>query len=332
VENLQWPFLWVVDSRQQQTGWVLVNGPIVTHAQQEQFAELRRRNHRFVGMSSYLTFPLTEDADTLEYETVCEAWCHCFREPDRYLKTDIPRALISFSDFTDFHRISPQNVFTNLPAERFDFVYVGATEGWKKAAKNWRLAGRCISRMCSELGLRALVIGTPNEDFAETRGVTFVSQLPWHDFLAHLVQSRFLFVPNVMDPSPKLLGEALSLNVPLVMHKEILGGWKYINAFTGVFFEGEEDVTAAVRACLSKAANPRDWFRVNYGPYLSGERLLRLLRSVDPSISEQSHLCLVESESVTDRPATGLRETSCHLPSVKSVSRPSIVHDWTSGD
>ena len=324
MENLKWPFLWVLDSRQQETGWVLVNGPIVTHAQQDQFVYLRRRNHRFVGMSSYLTFPLTEYSDTLEYETVCEAWCHCFRKPDQFFKTDTPRALISFSDFTDFHRISQQNVITNMRVERFDVVYVGATEDWKREAKNWRLAGRCIPRMCAELGLRALVIGTPNEDFAEVPGVTFVSQLPWSDLLAHLAQSQFLFVPNVLDPSPKVLGEALCLDVPLVMHKEILGGWKYINAFTGVFFNGEEDVIAAVRACLSKARNPRDWFRVNYGPYLAGERLLRLLRSVDPSISEQSHLCLVETESVVAHPATDLRETSCHLSSVKSVSKPSI--------
>ena len=324
MENLKWPFLKIVDSRQQETGWVLVNGPIVTHAQQEQFAELRRRNYRCAGMSSYLTFPLTEDADTLEYETVCEAWCHCFREPDRFFKTNIPRALISFSDFTDFHRISPQNVIENIPAERFDVVYIGAIEEWKRLAKNWRLAGRCIPRMYAELGLRALVIGTPNEDFAPAPGVTFVPQLPWHDLLAHLVQARFLFVPNVLDPSPKILSEALCLNVPLVMHKEILGGWKYINAFTGVFFNGEEDVIAAVGTCLSKARNPRDWFRVNYGPYHAGERLLRLLRSVDPSISEQARLCLVENESGAAHPATGSLETSCHPPSAKSVSRPSI--------
>jgi len=324
VENLKEPFFWVVDSRQQETGWVVINGPIITHAEQEQFAELRRLNYRFMGMSSYLTFPLTDNADTLEYETVCEAWCHCFREPDQFFKTDIPRALISYSDFTDFHRLSPQNVITNIRAERFDVVYAGATEDWKRVPKNWRLAGRCIPRMCAELGLRALVIGTPNEDFAEAPGVNFVSHLPWHDLLAHLVQSRFLFVPNVLDPSPKVLGEALCLDVPLVMHKEILGGWKYINAFTGVFFNGEEDVIAAVRACLNKSRNPRDWFRVNYGPYLAGQRLLRLLRSVDPSISEQSHLCLVESESAEAHPATGLREISCHPPSVKSVSRPLI--------
>lgn len=324
MENLKWPFLRVVDSRQHETGWVVIDGPIVTHAEQEQFAEFRRRNYRFAGMSSYLTFPLTSDSDMLEYETVCEAWCHCFREPERFFKTDIPRALISFSDFTDFHRISPQNIFTGTPAERFDFIYVGATEDWKRVAKNWPLAGRCIPRMCAELGLRALVIGTPDEAFTEAPGVTFVPQLPWHDFLAHLVQARFLFVPNILDPSPKLLGESLCLDVPIVMHKEILGGWKYINAFTGVFFEGEEDVIAAAQACLGKARNPRDWFRVNYGPYLAGERLLKLLRSVDPSISEQWHLCLVESEMVTVHPVTGLREISCHQPSEKNVSMPSI--------
>jgi hypothetical protein len=303
MDKVQWPFLLVLDSRQQQTGWALVNGPIVTHAQQEQFAELRRRNYRFAGMSSYMTFPLTEDADALDYEAVCEAWCHCFREPDRFFATRIPRDLISVSDFTDYHRISPQS-FVQGSGEKFDVVYVGATEDWKREVKNWRLAGRCLPRICAEMGFRALVIGSPNDDFASAVGVTFAPHLPWDHFLAHLAQARFLFVPNALDPSPKLLGEALCLDIPLMVNRKILGGWKYINAFTGTFFEGEEDVIASVRAFLDRALRPRDWFRANYGPYLAGKRLLRLLRSVDPAMDERSHLCLAEGAEETDLPAT----------------------------
>jgi glycosyltransferase involved in cell wall biosynthesis len=303
VDKLKWPFLLVLDSRQNQTGWALLNGPIVTHAQQEQFAELRRRDCRFVGMSSYADFPLTEGADGLEYEGVCEAWCHCFRKPDLFFTTSIPRDLISMSDFTDYYRVSPQYFMKKDSVEKFDVVYVGIPELWKDDAKKWSLAGRCLPRICAELGLRALVIGTPDDSFAAAPQVTFTSQLPWNQFLSHLAQARFLFVPNVMDPSPKLLGEALCLDVPLVVNRKILGGWKYINAFTGVFFDDEENVVNAVKTCLERSLRPRDWFRANYGPYRAGKRLLKLLRSVDPAIGEESHLCFGEGEEETARPA-----------------------------
>jgi glycosyltransferase involved in cell wall biosynthesis len=107
-----------------------------------------------------------------------------------------------------------------------------------------------------------------------------------------LARSRVLFVPGVLDASPRILTEALALGVPVVVNRQIVGGWKYVNAFTGVFFDGEEDVVNAFRECLDSDRKPRRWFMANYGPYLAGKRLLDLLRSLDPSIEESSHLLL----------------------------------------
>src|SRR5262245_47658398 len=129
---VRWPFLLVLDAHCRQTGWVLLNGPIVAPAQQEQFAEMRRSGHRFVGMSSYLTFPHGGDGDPLDYEMVCDAWCHCFRAPEAFLRTALPRALISVSDFVDYHHVAPATVAAPPPGERFDLLYVGATEAWKR--------------------------------------------------------------------------------------------------------------------------------------------------------------------------------------------------------
>lgn len=289
----RWPFLFVLDAEDRQTGWALVNGPIVTRAQQEQFVELRRTGHRFVGMSSYLTFPDGCRGDPLDYELVCDAWCHCFRTPGRFLRTELPRALISMSDFTDYQRVSPHGLAP--PAERFDVVYVGATEDWKREAKNWRLAASAVPRLCCELGMCALVIGSPSDDFEPSPRVTFRAQVPWPILLAHLASARFLFVPNVTDASPRIIAEALCLDVPIVVHREILGGWKYVNRFTGAFFENEAGATAAARAVCEASIAPREWFRANYGPYLTGKRLLALLRSVDPTLKERSHLRVSEA-------------------------------------
>jgi hypothetical protein len=294
MQVTKWPFRFVVDARGRSVGWVAVNARVVTPERHEELALLRHMGYRFLGVSSDGTFPLGTESDALDYGALCEAWCHCFREPDRHLPLHLPRALISESDFTDFRRVSADVAGKRampLRAE-FDFVYLGATEPWKKAAKHWELARPCILRICTRLGLRGLLVAT--EQFPVVADVTVLPWLPWDDFLAHLARARFLFVPNECDASPRVLAEAMCLNVPVVVYQRILGGWKYVNPFTGVFFDSEDDVVAAVRRCLEMRPRPRSWFRANYGPYLAGQRLLALVRSVDASITERSHLGLAQ--------------------------------------
>jgi hypothetical protein len=101
-------------------------------------------------------------------------------------------------------------------------------------------------------------------------------------------------VPNELDASPRVLAEALCLDVPLVVYRQILGGWKYVNRFTGVFFDDERDVVGAVRACFAQSVAPRLWFAANHGAYAGAQRLLRLLRTVDPGFNRHAHLWLAE--------------------------------------
>ncbi len=285
VWALKWPFLGIVDGFGRPTGWALLNGPVVTPRQQQQFAELRWAGYRLAGMSSYMGFPRVEDGDAMEYEGACEVWCHCFRHPDRFLATDIPRALISVSDFTDYRRVNPATIPQGSAAEHVDFVYVGGTADWQRRRKNWALAAQCIPQLCEDLGLRCLVIGAPTADFLPSRSVSFSAPLPRRSFLSMVAASRFLFVPNEIDASPRVIAEALCLDVPVVANRNILGGWKYISHFTGTFFTGTDDVVAAVSAFLFTPQAPRAWFRANYGPDIASERLLCLLRSVDPALS-----------------------------------------------
>lgn len=289
--EVKWPFAFVVGSRGESVGWAVVNAPIVSPERQTQLADLRNAGFRFLGMSSDVTFPRLAKPDPLDYSCLCEAWCHCFRHPNRYLPTGSPRALLSASDFTDYRQIAPGAVREAAAVPYF--VYVGATVPWKRDAKNWDLARRCVPRLCREAGLRALLVGTP-DDLPASPSVTLTPHLPWRQFLAHLCRARFLFVPNEQDASPRVLAEALCLDVPIVVNRRILGGWKYINAFTGLFFDGEEDVVAAVAACLARPRRPRNWFRTHHGPFLAGQRLLALLRAIDPSIDERSHLGLTQ--------------------------------------
>lgn len=298
------PFLFVNDSRGRAVRWALVTAPIVSRDHHAELARLSRGGYRFAGMPGYLSFPERDGCDVRDYGAICEAWFHPFRDPDRYLPAGAPRMLLSHSDFTD-----PQNV--EAVARRgggdtdHDFVYVGAEAAWKREAKNWELAALCVPRICEALGLRALVVGTPTHDFRPSDSIRFASRLEWPSFLARLRRARFLFVPNVLDASPRVLAEALCLDVPIVVSRGILGGWKYVNPFTGVFFDNERDVVDAVQRCLGSPRSPRRWFAANFGPYLTGVRLLRSLREVDPAIPERSHLLVTAQLEAVDELRAG---------------------------
>ncbi|MBG0794479.1 glycosyltransferase [Methylocystis sp. H62] len=294
IASLSWPFEAVLDARGEEIGWIAIHGPVLASAQQEQFAELRRKRARFLGVTSYLDFPRHDPRDPLDYEGLCEAWCHCFRDPNAYFTYSAPRALISVSDFTDWlllRRRAGSIAPESLPAE-FDYVYVGGVDPWRKGVKNWALAARCVPMIYNRLGLRALVIGEADEVFLQQPGVSFVQALPWESLLAAIAGSRFLLAPNRSDPSPRVLAEALCLDVPVVVDRAILGGWKYVNRFTGRFFDGEENVLDAARDCAEGRVRPDGWFRSQFGPELSGRRLATLLRSVDPGLGRDASLQL----------------------------------------
>lgn len=282
-----WPFTRLFDAGGRAIGWSLLHAPVATRAQHARFADLRRAGERFVGMSSHLEFPGGEDGP-LDYQAACEAWCHCFRAPGAYLRADLPRLLLSLSDFCDPQHVARASL-APMPV-RYDVVYVGASERWKQDAKGWSLAARCVPRLVRAFGWRALVIGTPCELFPQSPGITFRPSLQWSEMLGYIAGARVLLAPNEMDPSPRVLAEALCLDVPIAVNRRILGGWKYVNRFTGTFFDDENDLADAV-ASLGAVA-PRTWFGANHGPFHAGRRLLALIRSLDPALQERSHLAI----------------------------------------
>src|SRR5690242_5814487 len=157
---IRWPFEFVVDEHAAPVGWVVVHSRVISASRQAELADLRRHGFRFVGMTSDGMFPFDAAADPIDYGSLCEGWCHCFREPDRYLPPGVRRELISESDFTDWMEVTRAADRGSPPHERVDFVYVGATQSWKRDAKNWDLMCRCLPRLCGELRLRGCVVGS----------------------------------------------------------------------------------------------------------------------------------------------------------------------------
>jgi hypothetical protein len=291
LRDLQWPFEAVRARDGRTCRWVVVHGPIVTPAHEAQFAELRRAGIRLLGMTSYLDFPRAPTVEGLDYEATCEAWCHCFRQPERHFHHPAPRLLLSASDFVDWRWIE-RAAATAPPREpddlAHDVVYVGAFEPWQRGPKNWALAARCLPRFRRALGLRTLVIGHHDSEFPPQAGIRFVPALPWPQLLASMARARFLFVPNALDPSPRVIAEALCLDRPVLMNRVILGGWKYVNRYTGTFFDDENDVVEAADALLASSPAPRDWFRTHFGPEVAGARLTAFLAKLDAALDTEA--------------------------------------------
>jgi hypothetical protein len=110
---------------------------------------------------------------------------------------------------------------------------------------------------------------------------TFLDQ---RKFFGYLSQARWAFLPQICDASPRVSTQALSMNKPLLMNKNILGGWKYlVPGETGEFFHDMSDFKASLRKILdntrgtSSPYKPLDFVNQNYGNVNSGKRLLEFI-------------------------------------------------------
>jgi glycosyltransferase involved in cell wall biosynthesis len=286
--TLPWSLLRIVDEAGGDTGFGAVRSPVGAGDREafEQFA----RERRLIGLAAYGTFPrihavfdgkdrAIEGRDGRERPEVarCAAWAHCFRNPLQYLPPGRPQALISISDFTDPGWVSAAGLGTPA-AKRWDLIYVCCANPFNELTKNWALAKRCLSRLARDLGITALLVGRDQApDIPDVPGIEARGELPWHELMACLAQARVAFFPNVLDASPVLLTEALCLDVPVVVNRRILGGWKYVRPDTGRFFTDQDDVTGAVAACLTGDFAPRAWFSASHGPEHAASRLAAFL-------------------------------------------------------
>ena len=93
---------------------------------------------------------------------------------------------------------------------------------------------KCLKVFCNKYKLRGLLIGRKDcplpggcHELMET-----TNMVQYKDLKNYYQQARFIFIPNEKDASPRVLTEALSLNVPALVNENILGGWKKFNNLT----------------------------------------------------------------------------------------------------
>ena len=163
--------------------------------------------------------------------------------------------------------------------------------GWQSYNRNWDLAKKCLEIMCSDFHLRGVLVGRENCEFSQQCNgiVKVLPLLAYHEFQAELKKSKFLFVPNISDASPRVITEAICYNMPVLVNKNILGGWhNVIPSTTGEFFTDETDFSYQLTKILNNEYQPRNWYQQNRGKKISGKILAKFLIDNFPAISNKN--------------------------------------------
>merc|ERR1712224_1132550 len=107
-------------------------------------------------------------------------------------------------------------------------------------AKNWRFDMRSLKVMCGEYNMTGVLVASIDKQNKKRCGIPKVCKgkveqtqfLPQDQYFEYLRHSKFAYLPQIHDASPRVTTQALIHNVPLFINRNIMGGWKYVNEKT----------------------------------------------------------------------------------------------------
>jgi len=299
-ENRMFPFRYFTDENDRVLPFVAVTGFFREKAAEDKYNEYIQKGINVFGITAYKSFPnrtlmdLTEGEyernDTFDYTGKIRDWLCCVKNPAEYGFTDFNRTIdISESDFYD---AEDDSTLAKIP-KKYDFIYICnkdsdscPLDGWNAFNRNFELAKKCFPIMCFEFGLRGLIIGRENCGLEKEYGdfLEVVGWLEWAQLQDKMREAKFLFVPNIFDASPRVVAECITKNVQVLMNRNIICGFKYINYQTGELFNDETDLRQALTNLLSKPASvsPKKWWSENYSQEKSQKRLRDFLAESFP--------------------------------------------------
>jgi hypothetical protein len=301
IEVMKRPFLNIYDDQDRKLNVVFITHPFTRPESIKEYEDARDKGVRFLGMSSYCEFPgivsnphdilhdPNNDAWKWDYFKMVDGWCHCFKRPEKFIKSGVPLALISESDFANYNQHQPSTV--PMKDREYDFIYVclkdndKCTDGWQSYNRNWEKAKKYLDIMCEKYKLKGLLIGRINCEIPKSchNMMELTDFQEYSKFIGNYSKCKFIFLPNTCDASPRVMTEAMCFGLPVLVNSDILGGWKYVSGETGNEFTDDnfEDVLKGFIENLEKY-KPREWLISNYGVEKAGPKLLEFVKSVIP--------------------------------------------------
>jgi hypothetical protein len=300
-ENRMFPFRYFTDENGRALPFVAVTGFFRGKDAEEKYEEYAKCGIHVFGITAYKSFPNRakmdstegeyERSDTFDYTGKIRDWLSCVKTPAEYGFTDANR-LIDISE-SDFYNAEDDSVLKT--PKKYDFIYICnkdgdncPLDGWNAFNRNFDLAIKCFPIMCFELGLKGLIVGRENCGLEEKYGnyLDVVGWLDWDKLQEKMREAKFLFVPNIFDASPRVVAECLTKNLQVLMNRNIICGFKYINYQTGELFSDETDVKTALTNLLNKPAtvSSKKWWSENYSQEKSQKRLRDFLSEGFPGV------------------------------------------------
>jgi hypothetical protein len=245
------PFRYFTDSSGKVVPLVAVTSFFRDDAAKKKYEEYVKNGIPIIGITAYKSFPKpikdgSADDYTgdqkFDYTGEIRDWLCCFSDPAEYGFT-ATNNLIEMSE-SDFYDADPDD--TPPTKKKYDVrTNCGLEEKYGKRIET-------------------------------------VDFLPFHEFQQKLRESKILFVPNVADASPRVVAEAMIKDIPVLMNKNIMGGFKYIVDETGEFFTDETDAPDAIERMLNSEKTPRKWWRNNYSVKSSSVKLHKFVADAYP--------------------------------------------------
>jgi hypothetical protein len=292
------PFRYFQDSNSNLLPFVAVAGFFRDESAKQKYYEYVENGIHVFGITAYKSFPrIITDGTEGEYETNddfdytgnIKNWLCCFNRPQEYGFTENNNIIVmSESDFYDV------TIEQNTVEKKYDFIYVCLKDekpncpinGWNAVNRNFKLAKKCFPIMIGEYGMNGLVVGRVGCGLENLYGdkLEITDMLDYHVLQEKMAQSRFLFVPNIFDASPRVISECITKNVPVLMNKDILCGSKYITSETGEFFENEYDLRSSLNRLLNKmdTISPATWWKKNYGTDIAEKKFRDFFNNAFP--------------------------------------------------
>ena len=282
--NNHWNILELLDENKNQTEYISIRGEFWNNESENDFIKLINNGKKVIGLSSYQNFPKfiinpienrgpINENDTFinKYGHLVIVWLHCFKDSINYIPPSIPKLLYSETD--QYPNIEYLNSIITKD-KKYDFIASIQESDWNLWIRGLEIAKKWLNYMADEMGLKILVCGSGRlNDFSKK--IDIIEFKPWIDFINILNMGKYLFCSSRYDASPRIIIEAMSLNMPVLLNENILGGWKYINDETGMFFFYDEDIKTRIDKFIKKVnnINPYIWVKKNINRDKSAEKL-----------------------------------------------------------
>ena len=290
-ENRIFPFRYFTDENDRVLPFVAVTGFFREKEAEDRYHEYIKNGIHVFGITAYKSFPNRAKIDSTEgeyerndkfdYIGNIRDWLCCFYDSKENGFTERNRIVdISESDFYN----AEDDLVLSVP-KKYDFIYICnkdadncPLDGWNAFNRNFELAKKCFPIMCFEFGLKGLVVGRENcglekEEYGKCLEV--IGWLDWGKLQEKMREAKFLFVPNIYDASPRVVAECITKNLKVLMNRNIMCGFKYVNYDTGELFNDETDVRDALKKLIAKptTVSPKKWWSENHSQEKSQKRL-----------------------------------------------------------